>query len=260
MSRHAPPWLLAAVRFTLVELIAVALLLGTTLVCALPPSLLTGGPFLTPMNLTIGLICSLIAWLFIAAFHLRRETVTLLVPEREQFLHHGRLLLTEMGYEVTARGPLQVSTRPRFQSLLFGGGVQVVVTGTHGHLVGPKVCVEILRSRLRVQSHLARCHEALRDSRCTETLVKRAELKLRVKPADLPTVQANVIEVLRSHGEVICDLHLLAQSETGIPESVLDFQVSQWLEQQKIDATLHKHFVQLHRPLSNGEIALDIVG
>ena len=51
-------------------------------------------------------------------------------------------------------------------------------------------------------------------------------------------------------------MSLLAQSERGIPESTLDFQIDRWLEQNASQVDVHKHFIQLHKPLSSGEIAL----
>jgi hypothetical protein len=257
MPRLIPSWLVAAVRFGLLALLAVTTLLGTSLLCGIVLGLIQGNDTITPGNLSIGLICGLIVWLFIATFHLRREMVTLPAPEGDRFLKRARLLLTEMGYEVTARGPQRLSTRPRFQSLLFGDGVQVAVKGSVAQVIGPKLCVELLRNRLRIQSHLGIVQQALREPhRHTETLIKRVELRLRVKPDDLPPIRTNVIEVLEATGTVVCELHLLVQSETGIPENVLEFQVAEWLQQKGIDAKIHKHFIQLHRPLSSGEIVL----
>jgi hypothetical protein len=151
-----------------------------------------------------------------------------------------------------------LSTRPRFHSLLFGGSVQIMVRCGQAQLTGPKVCVEMLRNRLRVQSHLGVLQQALREPhRHTETLIKRAELRLRIKPEDFDAVRANVIDVLQESADVVCDLNLLAQSDRGIPESVLEFQIAEWLAQQGIDTAMHKHFIQLHRPLTGSDISLN---
>jgi hypothetical protein len=258
MFRLVPSGLFAALRFFLVALFAVAVLLGTSLLCAIALSLIQGGDTITPGNLSVGLACGLIVWLFVAAFHLRKETITLPAPERDRFMQRVRHVLSQLGYEVTARGPLQLSTQPRFHALLFGGGVQVALKGPKAQVTGPKVCVELLRNRLRVDSHLDIVHQALREpQRFTETLIKRVELRLRVKPEDLAAIRTNVIEVLQTSASVVCEVHLLAQSETGIPENLLEFQIGEWLEQQGIDAKLHKHFIELHRPVSSGEIVLD---
>jgi hypothetical protein len=260
MSRLAPSWFAASFRFALVLLFTLAVLLGTSLLCASAVALMRATPLLGPGNLSVGLCCGLIVWLFIAAFHLRKETLMLPAPEPKRFLQNARIILTEMGYEVTTPSPHLLSTQPRFHSLLFGGGVQLSLKSGQAQLTGPKMCVELLRNRLRVQSHLGLVHQALRGQhRHTETLIKRAELRLRVKPEEFEAVRANVVEVLQESAEVVCEVHLLAQSDTGIPESVLEFQVNEWLAQQGIEATMHKHFIQLHRPLSSGDIVLDNV-
>src|SRR2546423_649009 len=105
MARLAPSWFAAAFRFALVLLFTLAVLLGTSLVCAIIAAMIRDMPVLGPGNASVGLSCSLIAWLFIAVFHLRKETVSLPAPEPKRFLHNARILLTEMGYDVTSRGP-----------------------------------------------------------------------------------------------------------------------------------------------------------
>jgi hypothetical protein len=258
MSRPAPAWLSNALRLGLFSVLALALLLGTGILFAAVLSLVYDGGIAGPANLSVGLVCGLIAWMFVAAFHLRKETLAIPAPHAERFVHNARLLLTEMGYEVNAHGPLQLSTRPRFHALLLGGGIQIALTENRAHLTGPKVCVELLRNRLRVLSHLGVVQQALRaPHRFTETLIKRAELRLRVRPEDLAEVRTHVINVLQKSAEVVCEVHLLAQSDVGIPESILDCQVKHWLDQKGIDATLHKHFIQLHRAHSTSALALE---
>jgi hypothetical protein len=253
-----PVWLVAVVRFCLLALLAVATLLGTSLLCGIVLGLVQGSDTITPGNLSVGLICGLIVWLFVATFHLRKEVVTLPAADGGRFLKHARLILTEMGYEVTARSAQEVTTQPRFQSLLFGDGVHVTIKGSQAQLSGPKLNVERLRNRLRIQAHLGIVRQVLRDPhRYSQTLIKRAELHLRARPEDLPAIQANVIDVLQTSASVICEMHLLVQSETGIPESVLEFQIAEWLQQKGIESKLHKHFIQLHRPLSSGDVVLD---
>jgi hypothetical protein len=257
MSPLTRSWFAAAFRFVLVLGVTLAVLLGTSLLCAIAAAIVRDTPVLSPSNVSLGLCCGLIVWLFVAIFHVRKETVSLPAPEPKRFLHNARILLTEMGYEVAPRGPHLLSTRPRFHSLLFGGAVQVSLKCGQAHLSGPKLCVEMLRNRLRVQSHLGQLQQTLREQhRHTETLIKRVELRLRVKPEDLTLVRTNVIGVLEESAEVVCELHLLAQSETGIAESVLEFQIGEWLAQQGIEATMHKHFIQLHRPLTGSDLML----
>jgi hypothetical protein len=254
---RSPSWLAVGVRLFFLSLLALVVLLGTGLLFAGLLALVEGGSIGSSTNLSIGLVCGLIAWLFVAVFHLRKETLTVPAPDGDRLLDYARLLLTEMGYEVQTPAARQLSTRPRFQSLLFGGGIQVGLQGAQAQLSGPKVCVELLRNRIRFLSHLGIVQQALREPhRGTERLIKRVEMRIRVKAADLAEVRTNVIDVLQKHADVVCEVHLLAQSEVGIPESVLDCQVKHALNQKGIESTLHKHFVQLHRPLSNGEVVV----
>jgi hypothetical protein len=258
MSRPTPNWFGSVLRLSLFSLLALVVLLGTGLLFAGALAVVNGGGVANPGNLSVGLVCGLISWLFVAAFHLRKETIAIPATDPERFVQNARLLLTEMGYEVKSRGQLQLSTRPRFHSLLFGSGIQVELDGAGAHLTGPKVCVEVLRNRLRILSHLGVVRQALLDPhRHSETLIKRAELRLRVTPEQFEAVRTNVIDVLQATADVLCDVHLLAQSDIGIPESTLEFQIKQWLDEMGIEATVHKHFIQLHRPLSNTEIILE---
>lgn len=256
MSPLTRSWFAASFRFALVLLFTLAVLLGTSLLCAIVAAMIRDMPVLGSGNVSVGLCCSLIVWLFVAVFHLRKETVSVPAPEPKRFLHNARVLLTEMGYAVASRDPHVLSTQPQFHSLLFGGSVQITVHCGQAQLTGPKVCVEMLRNRLRIQSHLGLLQQTLRD-RHTETLIKRAELRLRVKPEDFDAVRTNVVGVLQESADVVCEIHLLAQSDTGIPESVLEFQIAEWLAQQGIDATMHKHFIQLHRPLLGADIVFN---
>jgi hypothetical protein len=57
-------------------------------------------------------------------------------------------------------------------------------------------------------------------------------------------VRKNVIDVLEKDGDVVCELNLLVQSEKGIREDTVDFQVREWLEQQHIACDIHKGVVQ----------------
>jgi len=257
MNRSTPSFVFGTFRLVVLSLLALALLLGTGLLFAAVLSLVNDDGIVSSRNLSVGLVCGLIGWLFAAVFHLRRETVAIAVRDREHFVPTAKLLLAEMGYDVTLRNPKQLSTRPRFHSLLLGGGIEVLLDATYAHLTGPKLCVELLRHRLRVSAHLGLVQQSLREkSRITEKLVKRAELRLRIKPHLLAELQTNVVDVLMAKSDVVCEVSLLAQSERGIPESTLDFQIDRWLEQNASQVDVHKHFIQLHKPLSSGEIAL----
>ncbi len=183
MSPLTRSWFAASFRFALVLLFTLTVLLGTSLLCAIVAAMIRDMAVLGQGNVSIGLCCSLIVWLFVAAFHLRKETLSLPAPEPKDLLHNAHIMLTEMGYDVASRDPHVLSTQPRFHSLLFGGGVQVAVRCGQAQLTGPKLCVELLRNRLRIQSHLGRLQQALREQhRHTEALIKRAELRCASTP------------------------------------------------------------------------------
>jgi hypothetical protein len=200
-------------------------------------------------NLALGLICSLIAWLFVAIFHLSREKLVVPVPERQTFLPQVRVLLDEMGYEVTAETLTTLAARPRFNAMLFGGTLRIAMQENRATLQGPKMSAEILRNRLRVVHHLFRIHSLLQEDRkITEPLLKRIELHLRCKPEQLPSVQQRVLDPLMESGEVTLDLHVLVQSENGLRESHLERHLLPWVKQNQIVCDIHKHHAKLFEP------------
>ncbi len=215
-------------------------------------------------NLSLGLVCSLIGWLFVAAFHLNREKLIVPVADPKTFLPQVRILLDEMGYETTAQTADTLTTRPRFNALLLGGGLRIQVQGNQAVVQGPKISAEILRSRLRVVHHLLRVQSLLQEERrSTEPLLKRVELCLRVKPEQLPAVQDRVLAPLAQSGEITCDLHVLVQSECGLRESTIEQNLVPWLRQHQIACHVHKHHARFHESQlhpETEEIALTVPG
>ena len=53
-----------------------------------------------------------------------------------------------------------------------------------------------------------------------------------------------MVGVLEEDGKVICELNLLVQSEQGIRENTLEFQIREWLAQNEIACDIHKDLVQ----------------
>ena len=51
------------------------------------------------MALTLGVLCGLVVWLFVAVFHLKREPLLLSFTDREAFVEHLGGELVELGYE-----------------------------------------------------------------------------------------------------------------------------------------------------------------
>ncbi len=112
-------------------------------------------------------------------------------------------------------------------------------------ITGLKVSLEIFRRCFRLMNHVHRVQQYLKEHRkITNNLVKRAELQLRLKPEQFDAVRRNVIDVLANDGDVVCELRILVQSEQGIREETLEFQIRKWLEEQRIECDIHKDHVQ----------------
>jgi hypothetical protein len=232
-------------RFLLVSLLTVVLLIGTTLLLAHLIAWLQLSQWNDPRNLSIGLVCGMIVWLFVAVFHLRRETQVIPFSQREPFLLKANAVLQEMGYALTSHDADALTFRPRFHSYLFGGSIHLAVADQEAKLTGPKVSLEIFRRGFRLFNHVQRVQQYLHDHRkFTDNVLKRVEVQLRCRPDEFEAVRANVIEVLQKNGEVVCELNLLVHSEKGIREDVIEFQVREWLEQQHIPCEIRKGVVQ----------------
>jgi hypothetical protein len=206
-----------------------------------------------PANLVTGLCCGLISCLFVAVFLLRHETQTLPISQREPFLMEARTILHGMGYELTAQMPEDWTFRPCFHSFLFGGSIRITFKGQLAQVTGPRMSLDIFRRLYRLQHHVQRVQQVLHESRrFTENLLKRAELRLRLTPDQFTAVRRNVIEVLEQDGEVVCELHLLVQSDKGIRENDLEFQIREWLEENHISCDIHKDIVQFVEVVHSG--------
>lgn len=233
------------VRFMLVSMLAILLLLVTTLSISFGFAWLQDDDWAEPHNLSIGLACGLIFWLFVAVFHLRRETQNMPFSQRDQFVAKAKTVLQEMGYALAWQRLEGLYFRPRFHSYLFGGGIHVAVNQNEAKLTGPKVSLEIFRRRFRLFNHVQRVQIYLQEHRkYTDNIIKRVELQLRLTPAQFEAVRRNVIELLEKEAKVVCELSLLVQSDKGIREDTLEFQVREWLQQQGIHCEIHKDLVQ----------------
>ena len=245
MTRPSPSLATGIFRFLLVALLAIVLLIGTTLLISFFIAWTRGGSWDSPQYVSIGLVCGLIAWLFVAAFHLRRETQSMAFAQRDQFLAKAKTVLQEMGYALTSQQKDALTFRPRFHSYLFGGGIYLAVENHEACLTGPKVSLEIFRRCFRLLNHVQRVQLYLQDHRkFTDNAIKRVELQLRLRPDQFEAVKTNVIELLQREGTVVCDLNVLVQSDRGIRENMLEFQIREWLEQQGIACDIHKDLVQ----------------
>lgn len=235
----------AVFRFVLVSLLAIVLLSGTALMIAHGLAWWQAGAWNSPQYLIIGLVCGLIVGLFVAVFHLRRETRNVSFSQRDQFVAKAKTVLLEMGYALTSQRADALAFRPRFHSYLFGGGIQIALENQEAKLTGPRVSLDLFHRCLRLMNHVQRVQIYLQDHRkFTDNVLKRAELKLRLSPQQFEAVRKNVIALLEKEADVVCELNLLVQSETGLRENTLEFQVREWLEQQGIDCEIHKDLVQ----------------
>jgi hypothetical protein len=198
-----------------------------------------------PEFLAIGMVCAMCIWLFVAVFHLRRDTHTMSFSQREQFIAKTTTVLQEMGYALSSQQADRLTYRPRFHSYLFGGAIDVALADQEATLTGPKVALEIYRRCFRVVNHVQRVQLYLQEHRkFTENVIKRLEVRLRLSPDQLNAVRKNVIGLLEKDGTVTCELKLLVQSEKGIRADLLETQVRDWLQEQGIDCDMHKGLVQ----------------
>jgi hypothetical protein len=232
-------------RFVLVCLLALALVNGTALLVAALVAWPDGASWDSPQCLGVGFVCGLIVWLFVATFHLRREIQKMPFSQRDQFVAKAKSVLQEMGYALTSQSGPVLSFRPRFHAYLFGGGIQLFLEGQEAELTGPKVSLEIFRRSFRMLNHVQRVQLYLQDHRkFTDNVVKRVELQLRLRPDQFEAMRENIIALLQKEASVTCELSLLVQSEKGIRENILEFQVRDWLEQNGIECDIRKDIVQ----------------
>lgn len=192
-------------------------------------------------NVALACLCVLIAGTFVTVFHVRRETVALPLKNHPTLMEAAKQVLEELGYEVVARSPDQLTSRPSFRALLFGGRIQVSTRGNEARINGPRFFVEILRRRLRLRSHIANAAQMFKDGRGRERLLKRVHIGLRFAPQQWEEVGRMVVEQLAVSGaDVYCEVQIMAQSETGIRESLVEGEIHQWLRDQGMEAELHK--------------------
>ena len=244
MATTTRTFALAVNRYNLVTMLSSVMLIGTTLLLAALIAWPQDERWDSPHCLWIGFVCGLIAWLFVAVFHLRRETQYMQF-RRRSVRRQGQERTAGDGYALSTQGANTLSFRPRFHSYLFGGGIHLTLEIQEAKLTGPKVSLEIFRRCFRLLNHVRRVQLYLQEHRrFTDNVIKRAELQLRLRPDQFEAVRTNIITLLQKEAKVICELNLLVQSEKGIRETTLDFQVREWLEQQGIDFDIHKDIVQ----------------
>jgi hypothetical protein len=245
MAVPSRPLAVVIFRFLLVGLLTVVLLVGTALVIAAAYAYVCDEPWSEPEYLAIGFACGFIVWFFVVIFHLRRETQTMSFSQKEQFVAKAKSVLSEMGYALVYHRANRLSFRPRFHAYLFGGAIHIELAEQDARLTGPKVTLDVFRRSFRMLNHVQRVQMYLQDHRkITDNVLKRVELRLRLQPDQLAAVRKNVIEPLENDGAVICELNLMVNSEEGIREDLVEFQLRQWLCEHGISVEIHKGLVQ----------------
>jgi hypothetical protein len=248
MSSSVSHYVAGTFRVVLLATLVLTALLVTTLGIAFLIAQIRGADFGSPDQLAVGLTCSLIASLFVAVFHLRKETLAFTVRGGEHFIPDAQAVLQELGYEVVNQTSTTLATKPGFQTYLFGQGIQIRVEGEEARITGPKMGVELVRNRLRVHNQFHHVQQSVRlPRRASETQVRRVEMRLR--PEQLETVRDHVMNVLKAGEGIAFDLVLTAQGNKGIPETVVEAQLRPWLEEHGIGLAIQKEMVRQQAPV-----------
>jgi hypothetical protein len=195
-------------------------------------------------NLLPAVICGLIAGLFVVVFHVKKESTLIPFKNRQDFLRACHIVLRDLGYETAVKADDHLVSWPSFRGMLLGGRIDIQPFAAEARINGPKVFVEILRSRMRLHSHIAGVEQNLRDSRMIrlgDRRFKRIQISLRSTPAQWDDVGKAVVRKLVEEGaEVFCDIHLMAQCDQGIRASFLENSIRAWLQQEHIHAEIQK--------------------
>lgn len=193
-------------------------------------------------NLFLGILCGLIALLFLAIFHLKRETLHLSFHNRQEFRDTIRAHFEELGYEAVMNGHDHLLLTPNFQALLIGGGIHVHLEKTAARITGPRVYLDMLRNRVRLQSHVEQVQKAVQEHRERQggRLIKRVQISLRVPADQWLTIGHELVDRLARQGaNLVCDVNILAHSESGFPEHVLEQDIRGLLQEKNLKADIH---------------------
>lgn len=231
---------------------------GTVAVLLVVLGWLPGAPSATLDGLPLAVLCGLIAWFFAALFHVRRGTSHVPIDAADGFPERLTAALESLGYEVVTDGPGRFVARPPFWSWLVGGRVEATLDGRRAHIVGPRMFVEMVRRRLRLEAHIRKARQSPRDSnaRDGDLLIQRAEVELRFMSEKLAAVHEEVVRALEREGaKVVCELHLLVVSESGVREQTLD-DLKGRLRPQRVRVTVHKDFARWEEPPSKADPAV----
>jgi hypothetical protein len=239
------------VRVVILALPIFLILALTILLVAGIAAFFSDSSLLDPNNMYVGTVCGLIAWLIFAVFHIKNETLILPPTERPTFMDDLKSKLEGLGYTIVSETKLRLVSKPSFHSLLFGGGIRVNIEQDGIQVVGPRVYLEMLRKRLRMESHIEKVQKSFLEAkrREGEQLLRRVQLSLRVTGKQWHAVYNKVITLLaRDDAEVVCEVNILAQSDLGIRDGMVELGVREWLRHEGIQAEIHKEPLQGPEP------------
>jgi hypothetical protein len=239
-SGHPP---LVALRILLVWTLGLCAFAAIVYVVALALAWHSGESGPTTTGVLAGVLCALIALLFITIFHLRKETVVVCVEDRQAFLRRLRSQLEGLGYAVSLPTENLLVGRPPFHALLFGGRVEARVGTERAFLAGSRVYLEVLRRRLRLHAHLEQVPHTLsvHRKRQGESMLRSVQIKMQVPGNLLPTVFREVASVLAHEGvEIECDLCIRGRADNGLRDQVVETKVHDWLKEQQVPVEIQK--------------------
>ena len=243
MQSVSPNPLRATVRILLLAVSALLIFGLTALVCAIPLLLFRNSTQVSAGIAMLGVLCGLIVWLFVAIFHIRRESLILQDNGRDTLLPQLRCELKELGYEAGNTHKGRTIFKPGFTAFLIGGNVQLTEQATGVVVTGPKVFIELLRKRLKILHHLTRVQQTIQDSRVRQgrNRLRRVEFDLRVSAAQWQQISDEVIAVLASEtSDIVCEVHILAQNESGGLDTSVVTGIRERLRRQNIAVEIRK--------------------
>jgi hypothetical protein len=199
-------------------------------------------PLGSTSGLSLAIICGLVIWLFVAVFHIKSDSVRLAFDDRPTFQQMLGEQLSELGYEVVEQTVDVLVSRPTFKAYLLGGQIRVAFGDLSADVTGPKLFVEILRKRLRLDHHVTKVQQTLSNGDINLNRAhKRVQIALRIVGRQWPSVDREILDNLTMAGaEVICDVEILAKCDQGIPESLLEHHIRNWLKREHICARIIK--------------------
>ncbi len=199
---------------------------------------------LTHENSLPAVICGLIASLFVVVFHVKKETTFVPFKNRQDFQAMCKVVLNDLGYEVAAKSDDVLVSWPSFRGLLLGGRIHIKSFASEGRIDRAQGIRGNSSQPATASQPYCRRRTNLRNTRGVRTAerrLKRIQISLRVAPSQWQEVGRSVVQKLADKGaEVICEMHLMAQCDGGIRESVIEGPIRDWLHREQIHAEIHK--------------------